>query len=98
MKLAPLTDQLRQRAGVPKRLKGVVVTAIADDSPLAELGVQPVDVIEQVNQQAVTTPKQAEEKLKQAQAGGNPNVLLLINRHGTSQYLALSVSKSGNNG
>jgi serine protease Do len=95
VKLAPLTDQLRQRAGVPKDVKGVVVTAIADNSPLAELGIQPGDVIEQVNQESVTTPQQAETKLKAAQSA-KQNVLLLINRHGTNQYLALSMSKGDN--
>jgi serine protease Do len=96
LKLAPLTGELRQRAGVPKSVKGVVVTGIEDSSPLAQLGIQPGDVIVQVNQQPVTTPQQAESKLKEAQSGANKNVLLLINRHGTNQYLALSMSKGDN--
>jgi serine protease Do len=96
VKLAPLTSQLRQRAGVPKDVKGVIVTAVNDGSPLAELGIQPGDVIEQVDQEPVTTPQQAEAKLKQAQSGRNASVLLLINRHGTNQYLALSMSKGDN--
>ena len=96
LKLAPLTNQMRQRAGVPKDVKGVVVTAIDDNSPLAELGIQPGDVIQQVNQQPVTTPQQAEAKLKQAQSSPEKSVLLLINRHGTNQYLALSMTKGEN--
>ena len=96
LKLAPLTSEMRQRAGVPKGVKGVVVTGIEDSSPLAALGIQPGDVIEQVNQQSVTTPKQAETRLKEAQSGKNKNVLLLINRHGTNQFLALSMSKGEN--
>ncbi len=96
VKLSPLTSELRQRAGVPKSVKGVVVTGIEDSSPLAEIGIQPGDVIVQVNQQPVTTPHQAETKLKEAQSGANKNLLLLINRHGTNQYLALSMSKGGN--
>ncbi|HXZ01981.1 MAG TPA: DegQ family serine endoprotease [Stellaceae bacterium] len=96
VKLVPLTSQLRQRAGVPKDVKGVIVTAIDDSSPLAGLGIQPGDVIEQVNQEPVTTPQQAEAKLKEAQSGRNTSVLLLINRHGVNQYLALSMSKGDN--
>ncbi len=96
LKLSPLTSELRQRAGVPKSVKGVVVTGVEDSSPLAELGIQPGNVIEQVNQQPVTTPQQAESRLKEAQSGKNKNVLLLINRHGTNQYLALSMSKGDN--
>ena len=93
LKLAPLNDQLRKRAGVPKSVKGVVVTDIDDSSPLAELGLQPGDVIQQINQQAVTTPQQAEARLKEAQSNKAQNVLLLINRRGTNQYLALSMAK-----
>jgi serine protease Do len=96
LKLSPLNAELRKRAGVPKNVKGVVVTGIADNSPLAELGVQPGDVIEQINQQPVTTPREAEQKLKQATEGKDKNILLLINRRGTNQYLALSMSTSGN--
>jgi serine protease Do len=93
LKLAPLNEQLRKRAGVPKSVKGVVVTNIDDGSPLAELGLQPGDVIQAINQQPVTTPQQAEAKLKEAQTGKGQNVLLLINRRGTNQYLALSMAK-----
>jgi serine protease Do len=96
LKLAPLTEQLRKRAAVPKQVKGVVITAVADDSPLAELGVQPGDVIEQINRQPVATPQQAEAKLRDAQSDKSKSILLLINRRGTSQYLALSMAKGDN--
>jgi hypothetical protein len=46
----------------------------------------------------VTTPKQAESKLKEVQNAKNKNVLLLINRHGTNEYLALSLASDGDNG
>ena len=93
LELAPLNDQMRKRAGVGKSVKGVVVTGVEDSSPLAELGIQPGDVIQQINQQPVTTPQQAEARLKEAQAAKGQNLLLLINRHGTNQYLALSMTK-----
>jgi serine protease Do len=94
LKLAPLSENMRRRAAVPKSVKGVVVTGIADDSPLAALGIQPGDVIQSVNQQPVTTPQQAEARLKEAQNSKNKQVLLLINRHGTSEYLALSLASN----
>jgi len=96
VKLAPLNEQLRREAHVPKSVKGVIVTAVADDSPLAALGIQPGDVIQSINQQPVTTPQQAEAKLKEAQTG-KKNALLLINRHGTNEYLALSLASAGAN-
>jgi serine protease Do len=98
LKLAPLNDQMRRRVNAPKSVKGVVVTGIEDNSPLAALGIQPGDVIQSINQQPVTTPQQAEAKLKEAQVAKNKSVLLLINRHGTSEYLALSLANAGDNG
>ena len=41
-----------------KSVKGVVVTSVADNSPLAELGLRRGDVIESINQQPVTTPEE----------------------------------------
>jgi serine protease Do len=96
LKLASLTSELRQRAGVPKGVKGVVVTGVDDNSPLAQVGIEPGDVIEQVNRQPVTTPKEAAAKLDAAKSAKGENVLLLINRHGTNQFLALSMRKGEN--
>ena len=98
-RLAPLTTQWRHRLHLPKSVEGFVVTAVSDNSPLAELGLQPGDVIEQINQKRVTTPSEVVERLKQAQQekGGQKNLLVLLNRHGVNEYVALSVS-NGNNG
>ncbi len=97
LKLSPLTDELRQRLSVRKDIKGVVVTGVADDSPLTELGLQRGDVIEAINQQPVTTPKDVADKLGAAKdAKGNGHVLILFNRNGVNQYVALSLSADGN--
>jgi serine protease Do len=94
LRLAPLNDRMRERAGVSKEVQGVIVTGVEDGSRLAQAGIQPGDVIEQVNQEPVTTPEQAEAKLNDAQA--SKRVLLLVNRHGVHQYLALSTSSEDN--
>jgi serine protease Do len=98
LKLAPLTPDLRRQAGVPAGVKGVIVTDIADDSPLADIGVEPGDVIVAINQQPVTAPQDAAAKLDAVskQKGGNKTLLLLINRHGINQYVALSISGNDN--
>jgi serine protease Do len=92
LKLAPLTDEWRQRLHIGKTVKGVVVTAVADNSPLAELGFEPGDVIQAINQQPTTTPQEVAEKLKTARDGkGGHDLLILLNRHGVNQYVALSM-------
>ena len=94
MELVPLEPQMRKELQVPKDVTGVVVGRVASGSPAGELGIQPGDVIESVDQKPVQTPEEAAADLKKAAASGN--VLLLLNRHGASQFVGLSVENSGN--
>ncbi len=90
LQLSALTPELRSKFSIPKDVEGVVVTKVASDSPAGALGMQPGDVIVSVDQKPAHTPAQAAKELKQAAAKGN--VLLLLNRHGQSQFVGLSVS------
>jgi len=90
LKLAPLTPDLRKQLKVPSGVKGVVVSQIADSSPLAEIDLQTGDVIVSVNQEPVTTPKDAVSKLKAAKSNPDKSVLLQINRHGVNAFVAWS--------
>jgi serine protease Do len=89
LKLAPLTRDRRRQLRVPSQIDGVVVTAVEPRSPLANFDILPGDVIETINRERVVSPSAAFAKL--AAASGN-NVLLLINRHGTSHFLALPLA------
>src|SRR5205814_1205543 len=92
LQLAAIDQSLRREFRIPKDVEGAVVTKVASDSPAAALGIEPGDVIVSVDQQPVKSPQQAAEKLKEASANGN--ILLLLNRHGTSQFVGLPVSPS----
>ena len=95
--LSPLTSDWRQRLHIGREVKGVVVTSVADNSPLADLGLQRGDVLESVNQKPVTTPGEVITALNDAKsAKGDRNVLILLNRNGINQYVALSLSNEGN--
>ncbi len=96
LKLSPLTADLRRELSVPKNVKGVVVTLIADASPLAALGLAPGDVIQAVNQEPVAMPKDFIAKLDAVKKSGSKNLLLLINRHGVNQFVALNLANGGN--
>ena len=96
LKLSPLTADLRKQLKVPSTVKGVVVSQIADSSPLADVDLQPGDVIVSVNQEPVTTPKEAVAKLKAAQSSQDKSVLLQINRHGVNAFVAWSSDQSDN--
>jgi serine protease Do len=90
LQLAAITPKLRNQFRIPKDVDGVVVTKISPDSPAASIGMEPGDVIVSVDRQPATTPQQTAAALKQGAAKGN--ILLLLNRHGTSQFVGLSVT------
>ncbi len=97
LRLAPLSKEWRQRLHLGANVKGVVVTDVADDSPLAELGLRQGDVIESVNQHAATGPKEVADQLLDAKnAKGSQQVLILLNRDGVNQYVALSLNSDDN--
>jgi serine protease Do len=100
LNLASLTSARREQLHLPKDVTGVVVTKVADDSPLAQLGVQRGDVIEAINRQPVTTPEEAAQKLAQVgkEKGSERSLLILLNRNGVNQYVAMTVQDSGGNG
>jgi serine protease Do len=91
--LQPITPENRSKLGVGKEATGVVVAAIADDSPARALGMQPGDVIVSIDQQPAGTPQQAAALLKKAAARGN--ILLLLNRHGADEFVGVSIGNGG---
>ena len=93
MELVPLAPKLRSELHVPKDVSGVVVGRIAPDSPARALGIQPGDVIVSIDRKPATTPEAAAAELKEAAAHGD--VLLLLNRHGASEFVGLSVENNG---
>ena len=83
-------------AGCSYLVYRLVVSRLAGDSPAQSLGVQPGDVIWSIDQKPATTPEEAASQLTQAAARGD--VLLLLNRHGVSQFVGLSVENSDMSG
>jgi serine protease Do len=90
LRMESLTPELHRELRVPEGVRGVVVRSIADSSPLASIDLQPGDVIESVNQHPVTTPEEAVENIKQAMSGSDKRLVLLLNRHGVNEYVALT--------
>ncbi|HEU0155682.1 MAG TPA: DegQ family serine endoprotease [Stellaceae bacterium] len=96
LELGSLTPQLRRQLKIGPEISGVVVLRVAANSPAQSLGLEPGDVIVSIDRQPVGSPNEAAAQLKKAAAQGN--VLLLLNRHGTSEFVGLSVEGNGGNG
>jgi len=92
LRMAVLTPALRRRYGIPGEVQGVLVTGVAETSAAAELGLQPGDIIEQVNGRRIVTPKDIAVAAAAAGKSGRRTIALLINRQGEKEFVALPVS------
>jgi serine protease Do len=64
-----LTRDVRQQLGIPPDVSGVVVENVGETSPLADQGVQPGDVITEVNGTPVKAPGDFENALAAVHKG-----------------------------
>jgi serine protease Do len=71
--------------GLPASTKGVVITEIDPSSPKADSGLRKGDVIQEVNHQPVHNVAEFEEAMHKA---GKEEALLLVNRGGTTLFIA----------
>ena len=87
-----LTPSMRQQLGLPARALGVVISDLDPNSPAAQAGLQPGDVIESINRRPVSSV--ADFNNLAAEAKGQ--VLLRINRQGEGIFVV--ISPGGDNG
>jgi serine protease Do len=96
LQLSSLTHEWRQRLNLADSVHGVVVTHVSDASPFNALGLEPGDVIQSINQKPVRTPSEAVAAIDAARKGHNQQIMLLLNRKGVNEYVALSIEGNGN--
>ena len=96
MHFAPLTAQLRRELHVGKDAQGVVVSRVDSGSAAEDVGLSEGDILVAIDQQPVNNPKEAAEKLKEVANSSKKNALLLLNRHGVTQYVGVNLAN--NNG
>lgn len=80
-----LTASAARELGLPPTTAGVVVSDVDPNSPAAENGLRPGDVIQEVNRQKVRTVAEFNRAVQKS--GKNP--LLLVNRGGNTRYVAV---------
>jgi serine protease Do len=91
---APLTPDLRRELHLGRDVSGVVITSVDDGSAGDALGLTSGDVVLSINQQPVSSPQDAAQKLKEAAGSPRKSALLLLNRHGVTRYVGLDLGKN----
>jgi serine protease Do len=77
--------QTARKLGVPVNTAGVVVTDISPASPAADSGLRRGDVIQEVNRQPVKNTSDFEAAMRNSK----DQTLLLVNRQGSTMYVAV---------
>jgi serine protease Do len=82
-----LTPEMSGKLRLPKKLKGVIVSDVDEDSPAAMMLLQG-DVIQEINRQKITTVMEYEKVVSRIKPGSD--ILLLVFRGGSSLFITLS--------
>ncbi len=80
MALQTVTPELAQSLGLPATTTGAAVTDVASGSPAARAGVQPGDVLVEVDRQSVATAAAAANAVTKPRVSGH--LLRIVGEHG----------------
>ena len=91
-----LTPDAREQGNIPDQVHGVIVNSVRPASPAEEAGIQPGDVIQEVDRQPATSASQFANQVHQDESKGD--LLLLVWSKGGSVYLTVHVDQGNQNG
>jgi serine protease Do len=94
MTLSNVTPALKEKFSLGDDAKGVVVVEVQKDSPGAEKGLRPGDVIMEAAQEEVKNANQVAGKVADAKKSGRKSILLLVERQGDLRFVALRLDQS----
>ena len=94
--VADLDDQVRQQLNVPDQVHGVVVQQVRPASPAEEAGIQPGDVIIEVNRKPAQSASEFANQVHQGPAG--KDLLLLVWSKGNASYRTVHTDVGEQNG
>ncbi len=89
--LSSITQDLRMRQNIPEDLSGLLVTKVEQNTDAEIKGIRPGDIIQEINQSSVNDIN-AFRKIMNSLKGSKKGVLLLINRQGNINFVALKLN------
>ena len=91
LKLAPLTDDLREQLELGSDANGLVVTDVDEAAEAFEKGLRAGDVITEAGQQKIATAGELQAQVDAAKEAGRKSLLLLVRRSGEPRFVALTL-------
>ncbi len=92
LRLGSITPELAQRYGTGET-EGVIVLGVEPKSDAAQKGIEPGDVIEEMDQTALAAPETVRELMKQSKQAGKTSALLLVRRGEDRRYIVIRFRK-----
>lgn len=96
MTASTMTDELRARYKIEEKVKGAVITEIAQDGAAAEKGLEPGDVIMEAGGKPVEVAGDISKAIEDATKANKSSVLLLAAKAGKAaetRFIALKIKK-----
>ena len=90
--LSNITPELKDKFSL-RDDRGVVVVSVVNDSPAAEKGLRPGDVIMEASQEEMKSAGQIAGKIDEAKRSGRKSILLLVERQGDLRFIALRLDQ-----
>jgi serine protease Do len=91
LKLSPITSDSKDKFQLNADQKGVVITEVSPDSPAAERGLKPGDVIVEVQQEPVSSPSDVQSRVDGVRKQSRKSVLMLIQSQDGLRWVPLSL-------
>jgi serine protease Do len=96
LSVSDLTQDARQQNNIPDGVHGVLVQNVRPESPADNAGIQPGDVIQEVNRQPATSASQFASQVQQDEKGSD--LLVLVWSKGNSSYRTIHIDSGNQNG
>ena len=89
--LSSITQDIRMRQNIPEDVSGLLVTKVEQNTDAEIKGIRPGDIIQEINQSSVNDINTF-RKIMNSLKGSKKGVLLLINRQGNINFVALKLN------
>jgi serine protease Do len=94
--VSDLTSDARQQNNVPDQVHGVLVQNVRPGSPAEDAGIQPGDIILEVNRKPATSASQFANEVRQDESG--QDLLMLVWSKGNASYRTVHPDQGNQNG
>ncbi|MBS9720873.1 DegQ family serine endoprotease [Tianweitania sp. BSSL-BM11] len=92
MTIGELTDEQREAFSIAKEVSGVLITEVAEGSAASEKGIEPGEVITEIGQESVSSPKDVLDRVQRLKEQGRKNALLMLaSKTGELRFVTLRI-------